>query len=218
MSKKRNQRNTKSFKKRINKRKPPMKGELSRKLIGIRNRMVEFSSIKTPTTVEEFRENLLKYYFSMGRKLYVNELGYIDVDKINSMDDISEMRWERDGEEQFQITPLVIQTESWETFSEEFVGDYISKGIGYVCMKWWLNPNNNIIYERNLKTEDSPMEGFQFLSQKYGDGQLYWKTYNEYGGKGDNFIEFYVKTLGEFGSHPTDSIKSEEQKQLLETV
>ena len=195
-----------------------MKSEISSTLIGYKNRMVDFTSIKTPTTVEEFRDNLLKYYFSNGRRLYVNELGYVDVDEINSMKDISDKMWDKYGEEQFQITPLVIQTESWESFSEEFVGDYISKGIGYVCMKWWLNPNNNIIYERNLKTEDSPMEGFQFLSQKYGDGQLYWKTYNEYGGKGDNFIEFYVKTLGEFGSHPTDSIKSEEQKQLLETV
>jgi hypothetical protein len=218
MSKKQNKRNTKDFRKKVNKKNPIMKTKLGRTLIGIKNRMIDFTSIKTPTTVEEFRDNLLKYYFSNGRMLYVNELGNVDVDEIYSMKDISDMMWDKYGEEQFQITPLVIQTESWELFSKEFIGDYISKGIGYVCMKWWLNPNNNIIYERNLKTEDSPMEGFQFLSQKYADGQLYWKTYNEYGGKGDNFIEFYVKTLGEFGVNSTKSIIEEEQNQLVEII
>lgn len=218
MSKKQNKRNTKDFRKKVNKRNPIMKTKLGRTLIGIKNRMIDFTSIKTPTTVEEFRDNLLKYYFSNGRGLYVNELGFVNVDEINSMKDISDMMWDKYGEEQFQITPLVIQTESWESFSEEFVGDYISKGIGYVCMKWWLNPNNNIIYERNLITEDSPMEGFQYLSQKFGDGQLYWKNYNEYGNKGDNFIEFYVKTLGEFGVNPTKSIIEEEQNQLVEII
>ncbi|WP_438989348.1 hypothetical protein [Polaribacter sp.] len=215
MSKKQNKRNTKKFRKNVKKRNSILKSKLESTQIGYKNRMVDFTSINIPTTVEEFRDNLLKYYFSIGRRLYVNELGYVDVDEINSMKDISDMMWDKYGEEQFQITPLVIQTKSWKSFSEKFVGDYISKGIGYVCMKWWLNPNNNIIYERNLKTEDSPMEGFQFLSQKYGDGQLYWKTYNEYGGKGDNFIEFYVKTLGEFGVNPTKSIIEEEQNQLV---
>ena len=218
MSKKQNKRNTKKFRKNVKKRNPILKSKLESTQIGYKNRMVDFTSINTPTTVEEFRDNLLKYYFSNGRSLYVNELGYVDVDEINSMKDISDIMWDKYGEEQFQITPLVIQTKSWKSFSENFVGDYISKGIGYVCMKWWLNPNNNIIYERNLKTEDSPMEGFQFLSQKYGDGQLYWKTYNEYGGKGDNFIEFYVKTLGEFGVNPTKSIIEEEQNQLVEII
>jgi len=215
MSKKQNKRNTKKFRKNVKKRNSILKSKLESTQIGYKNRMVDFTSINIPTTVEEFRDNLLKYYFSIGRRLFVNELGYVDVDEINSMKDISDMMWDKYGEEQFQITPLVIQTKSWKSFSEKFVGDYISKGIGYVCMKWWLNPNNNIIYERNLKTEDSPMEGFQFLSQKYGDGQLYWKTYNEYGGKGDNFIEFYVKTLGEFGVNPTKSIIEEEQNQLV---
>ena len=218
MSKKQNKRNTKKFRKNVKKRNPILKSKLESTQIGYKNRMVDFTSINTPTTVEEFRDNLLKYYFSNGRSLYVNELGYVDVDEINSMKDISDIMWDKYGEEQFQITPLVIQTKSWKSFSENFVGDYISKGIGYVCMKWWLNPNNNIIYERNLKTEDSPMEGFQFLSQKYGDGQLYWKTYNEYGGKGDNFIEFYVKTLGEFGVNPTKSVIEEEQNQLVEII
>ena len=218
MSKKQNKRNTKKFRKKVNKRNPILKSKLQRTLIGIHNRMVDFTSIKTPTTVEEFRDNLLKYYFSMGRDLYVNELGYINVDEINSMKDISQMRWDRDGEEEFQITPLVIQTESWESFTKKFVGDYISKGIGYVCMKWWLNPKNNIIYERNLNSVESPMDEFLYLSEKYGNGEMYWKTYNEYGGKGDNFIEFYVKTLGEFGVNPTESIIKEEQKQLLETI
>ena len=215
MSKKQNKRNTKKFRKNVKKRNSILKSKLESTQIGYKNRMVDFTSINIPTTVEEFRDNLLKYYFSIGRRLFVNELGYVDVDEINSMKDISDMMWDKYGEEQFQITPLVIQTKSWKSFSEKFVGDYISKGIGYVCIKWWLNPNNNIIYERNLKTEDSPMEGFQFLSQKYGDGQLYWKTYNEYGGKGDNFIEFYVKTLGEFGVNPTKSIIEEEQNQLV---
>lgn len=218
MSKKQKKRNTKKFRKNVKKRNPILKSKLESTQIGYKNRMVDFTSINTPTTVEEFRDNLLKYYFSNGRSLYVNELGYVDVDEINSMKDISDMMWDKYGEEQFQITPLVIQTKSWKSFSNEYVGDYLSKGIGYVCMKWWLNPKTNIIYERNLKTENNPMEGFQYLSKTYGDGELYWKTYNEYGGKGDNFIEFYVKTLGEFGVNPTKSVIEEEQNQLVEII
>jgi len=218
MSKKQKKRNTKKFRKNVKKRNPILKSKLESTQIGYKNRMVDFTSINTPTTVEEFRDNLLKYYFSNGRSLYVNELGYVDVDEINSMKDISDIMWDKYGEEQFQITPLVIQTKSWKSFSNEYVGDYLSKGIGYVCMKWWLNPKTNIIYERNLKTENNPMEGFQYLSKTYGDGELYWKTYNEYGGKGDNFIEFYVKTLGEFGVNPTKSVIEEEQNQLVEII
>ena len=63
--------------------------------------------------------------------------------------------------------PLVIQTKSWKSFSNEYVGDYLSKGIGYVCMKWWLNPKTNIIYERNLKTENNPMEGVSISLKKH---------------------------------------------------
>ena len=218
MSKKQKKRNTKKFRKNVKKRNPILKSKLESTQIGYKNRMVDFTSINTPTTVEEFRDNLLKYYFSNGRSLYVNELGYVDVDEINSMKDISDIMWDKYGEEQFQITPLVIQTKSWKSFSNEYVGDYLSKGIGYVCMKWWLNPKTNIIFERNLKTENNPMEGFQYLSKTYGDGELYWKTYNEYGGKGDNFIEFYVKTLGEFGVNPTKSVIEEEQNQLVEII
>ena len=118
MSKKQKKRNTKKFRKNVKKRNPILKSKLESTQIGYKNRMVDFTSINTPTTVEEFRDNLLKYYFSNGRSLYVNELGYVDVDEINSMKDISDIMWDKYGEEQFQITPLVIQTKSWKSFSE----------------------------------------------------------------------------------------------------
>jgi hypothetical protein len=177
---------------------------------------VKYSEIKTPTTVEEFRDNLLKYYFSIGRDLYVNELDYINVDKINSMKDISDLMLKKYGRIQFQITPLVIQTESWISFSKIYGFDYLLKGIRYVGMKWWLNPKNNIIYKRNLKTEVSPMENFSYLSNKYGDGQFYWKPFFIEGN--DNFVEFYVKTLGEFSGYETDIVEYEEQRQSFQLI
>ena len=218
MSKKENKRNTKNFRKKVRKKNLVMKSKSQSKLMVIQKRIVDFTSIKTPKTVEEFRNNLLKYYFSIKRELYVNELGFIDVDKIYSMKDISDMMSDKYGEQHFQITPLVIQTGSWETFSKENVGDYIFKGIRYVCMKWWLNPKNNIIYERNLEAEYDLMEDFQYLAKTYGDGQIYWKIYNENGSTKDNFIEFYVKTLGEFGVYSAKSIIEEEENQLMETI
>ena len=62
------------------------------------------------------------------------------------------------------------------------------------------------------------MEDFQYLAKTCGDGQIYWKIYNENGSTKDNFIEFYVKTLGEFGVYSTKSIIEEEENQLMETI
>ena len=51
-----------------------------------------FKEIKTPKTVKEFRENLLKYYVSYGRNIMVGSndknIGDFCVDDIESMEDL----------------------------------------------------------------------------------------------------------------------------------
>ena len=49
--------------------------------------------IKIPTTVEEFRQNLKKYYWSMGNKgLYVQQIGRpVKYDELNSLSDLYEL-------------------------------------------------------------------------------------------------------------------------------
>jgi hypothetical protein len=161
---------------------------------------VKYLDIETPTNVKEFRNNLLKYYFSIGRKLYVSELGYIDVDRINSMEDISKMRYKKDGVESFKITPLVIQTTEWESFVRNN-SELTYEGLNGICMKWWLEPANNKIYKRDLINENNPMEGFEKLNKTYGVSEIYWKEYFKEGN--DNFYEFWIKTLGKYGGYST---------------
>lgn len=199
MSKKRNKRNTKSFRKTIKKRTQTMVSPKKKSDMEFKNRMVDFQSIKTPTTVEEFRDNLLKYYFSIGRSVYESRLGYINVDEINSMDDIRDMMYEKCEKSSFNLTPLVVQTTDWKDFVYENLT--LSYDFNRFCMKWWMESENNIIYERNLKTEKSPMDGFQYVTKKYGDGNFLWKEYFKDGK--DNFYEFYIKTLGKFSGYST---------------
>ena len=51
---------------------------------------VKFNDIKTPTTVEGFRDNLVKYYLTEGgsRDLMIMGLRGIPVENLNSLNDL----------------------------------------------------------------------------------------------------------------------------------
>ena len=61
---------------------------------------VKFKDIETPTTVEGFRENLMKYYVCHGRKLVVKG-DLVSVDDLECLDDLYKIT------PQPMITPLV---------------------------------------------------------------------------------------------------------------
>ena len=165
------------------------------------NKTISFNDIKTPTSVEEFRENLTKYYVSIKNKVYIQPLGYVDVDKLDSMEDVIEMVEDK-GRDMFsiQLTPSVIQTTKWEDWVEKLThrDGFFKKGMDWICVNWWLNDNNNIIFEFD-KDNTKSFSNFTKLNSKY-QPNLYWKNY--YGkdlcDDNDNFRDYYIKTLGEY--------------------
>lgn len=74
-----------------------------------------YNSIKQPNSIEEFRENLLKYYFSMGDKIYTQELGYVSVNELNSIEDLIEMVEQRDYST-LNLTPKVVELQKWDKY------------------------------------------------------------------------------------------------------
>ena len=54
------------------------------------NNTVKFKDIETPTTVEGFRKNLMKYYVCHGRNLLLQGK-MVSVDDLDSLDDLYEI-------------------------------------------------------------------------------------------------------------------------------
>lgn len=133
-----------------------------------------FKDIKTPETLEEFHENLRKYYVCPRGFIYVmNHLDEIKVESLKSLSDL----YERCPEETPQVTPKVVfDTEDVQKHMVE-TGQYCS------CDGFFDNEDNFKIYEDQ---ED-------FFRQK---DKVKWYTI-------DNQImrDFYIKTLGEFSGY-----------------
>ena len=174
-----------------------------------------FKDIKTPTTVDEFRENLQKYFVGWGDGIIgvgENEknIGDFNVNDIECMGDLGI----RDGFQwngsdfhspTLNLTPTVIQIKSWDKWSDDnfMIGSGNGNmGMEELCVQWWLNPQNNIIvdYQKMIETIDNDNSfgdrDYMSLCDKY-QKNVYWKNF--YKGGNSLFIDFYQKTLGEFG-------------------
>ena len=170
---------------------------------------ISFNDIKTPTSVEEFRENLSKYYVSgfNGKKVYIQPLGYVDVDKLDSMEDVVKMVEDKGYDiHSIQLTPSVIQTTKWEDWVEELTDreEFFQKGMDWICVNWWLNDNNNIIFEFD-KDNPNSFENFTKLNSKY-QPNIYWKNFfgEDCWDDNDLFRDFYIKTLGSYSGFVGD--------------
>jgi len=158
-----------------------------------------FTDIKTPKTIEEFRENLLKYYVSYDRFVDVGEndkgLNSINVDEIESMDDLGfydGFRWNGSDSHcpTLMLTPSVVQIRDWDEWVDE---NYMKKmGMEELCVQWWVRPENNIIVD----ISKSDTYKYVNLCRKYQKG-VYFKNIFQEGN--DLFRDFYQKTLGKFG-------------------
>ena len=166
--------------------------------------VTSFTDIKTPTNVDEFRENLLKYYVSYDRYVMVGEndktIGDIDVDSIESMDDLGfwdDFSWNGSDSHSptLNLTPTVVQIRSFEDYTKEnFVMYGGGMGMEELCVKWWLNPNNNIIVDYTHKSKNQ-YKNYIGLCKKY-QKNVYWKNFHKDGNS--LFRDFYQKTLGKF--------------------
>ena len=139
---------------------------------------VLFRDIKTPTTVEGFRENLRKYYCQYGedfKEIYVKEVHcvnqeYVLIDELNSLDDLYKFHHRPN------ISPFVV---------------------------WKMKDVNKFMYENG---QFNSCEGFWDDESRftiYTNQRDFYKDKNSSWVTIDNQIlrEFYIKTLGEFSGY-----------------
>ena len=139
---------------------------------------VLFGDIKTPTTVEGFRENLRKYYSQYGEdftELYVKEVhcGYniveVLIDELDSLSDLYKFH------PRPNISPFVVwKMKDVKKFMDE-TGQFNS------CDGFWDDESRFTIYTNR---------------EDYHKSRSSWVTI-------DNQVmrEFYIKTLGEFSGY-----------------
>ena len=139
---------------------------------------VLFRDIKTPTTVEGFRENLRKYYCQYGedfKELYVKEVHcvnqeYVLIDELNSLNDLYKFH------PRPNISPFVVwKMKDVNKFMYE-TGQFNS------CDGFWDDESRFTIYTNREDYHKSKKSS--------------WVTI-------DNQVmrEFYIKTLGEFSGY-----------------
>ena len=149
-------------------------------------------NIKTPTTVEGFRDNLMKYYVCISNgdvdrtSLYIQE-GRISINRLNSLSDvyrILEMGFKGTNGSSPHILPRVIVKKDIGEYMDE-TGQFMS------CSGYFDDENNYGLYECNKETYVEDHKHFTENGMKYG-----WVTL-------DNQIwrEFYMMTLGDFSGY-----------------
>ena len=152
---------------------------------------VKFEDIKTPTTVEEFRANLKRYYVSLGQDAIYVKVGDdsfgIPYSKISSFDDIYKLT--KTGFEFGGGSPSILPIALYGMNSlREFMD---RTGQCFSCNGFWSDPNSDIkVLEINQVKRSIK------LMKKVG-----WVTL-------DNQIyrEFYAKSLGEFSGYDADGV------------
>ncbi len=113
-----------------------------------RNKMeketISLKDVKTPTTVEEFRENLRKYYMCLGDDLYVQQLNNVKIDELNSLSDLYDLHPDP------MITPQVY----WNTDMDNknyTLFDSMKEYLNYGHPRW-VSLDNKLLREFYVKT------------------------------------------------------------------
>ena len=145
------------------------------------NKTISLNDVKTPKTVEEFRENLRKYYKCLGNpkkkdELFVQQhilINRVKIDELNSLSDLYDLHQD----------PMICPNVDWNM---DDVEKHMDKTGQHLSSHGFFDDEKNYtLYE----------------SQKdYTDyGRLTWV-------KIDNQVlrEFYVKTLGDLSGYVTD--------------
>ena len=156
------------------------KNKMTKKL-----KQINFESIKTPTTVEEFRVNLRKYYVCItnwsgkrDRLMTFNNMNGIDVNTLNSLSDLYEIE---------RSTPQITPTIEFNTRSLtdiEVVSNMMTRDYSFVMS----DKSRFKIFEINdYKDQSSYMKSVKDVNWYTIDNQI--------------LRSFYAKTLGEFSGY-----------------
>jgi len=147
---------------------------------------MNFNDIKKPKTVGDFRENLLKCYFSIEGKIFVKELGYIDVNKINCIKDLIFLS-ESKGYNTLSLTPKVIELVNWESYIKPKVYNYL-RGEDILKKYWESNDTHLIICDNQT-----------FVQRKIKEnGSVIWKDVLELR---ELYQHYHNSVMGNFGIH-----------------
>ena len=154
--------------------------------------MIKLKDIKTPTTTEEFKENLKKYYFGYGASaLYVKpedgDADGISFDLIESLSDVYKKT--KSGFGGNGTSPSILPMITKETF------DYLMK---IVC---------NNMFDKTLSNEElqkkiGNIDVYEFSDKKrseYFDMDMCWVKLDNQVMRG-----FFAKTLGTFSGYSVD--------------
>jgi hypothetical protein len=145
-------------------------------------KIVNFEDIKTPQTIEEFRENLKKYFVCIGKDREMlmtrGKTSEVKVDEISSFSDLYKLGVER-------ITPT-IRLDANKLTTDETMRNMFSRDFSSVLSDRKRFP---------IREMNSAEDTMKFIQTK----NPHWYTM-------DNQIlrAFYVKTLGEFSGYSTD--------------
>jgi len=105
---------------------------------------INLKDVKTPKTVEEFRENLRKYYMCLGDDLYVQQLNNVKIDELNSLSDLYDLHPDP------MITPQVY----WNTDMDNknyTLFDSMKEYLNYGHPRW-VSLDNKLLREFYVKT------------------------------------------------------------------
>ena len=139
---------------------------------------INLKDVKTPKTVEEFRENLRKYYMCLGKdpknldELYIRGEHRVKIDELNSLSDLYGLHPE----------PMICPKVDWNM---DDVHNHMDKtGQIMSCNGFFDDEKNYTLYESQMD------------HSKHGNPMWF---------KIDNQIlrEFFVKTLGDFSGYVT---------------
>ncbi len=152
-----------------------------------------YNGINEPKSVDEFRKNLLKYYFSMGNKVYTQELGYVNIDEISSIQDLID-KVENKGYSTLNLTPKVVELEKWNKYvkKNQNFSDILNPD-GFL-EQFWMKDDSHIIIPNDME--------FMDVCPKIM-GSIYWKDIT----KIKELYQFYHhKVMGEYGLYPDFNI------------
>jgi hypothetical protein len=114
------------------------------KKVKMKVKTINLKDVKTPKTVEEFRENLRKYYMCLGDDLYVQQLNNVKIDELNSLSDLYDLHPDP------MITPQVY----WNTDMDNknyTLFDSMKEYLNYGHPRW-VSLDNKLLREFYVKT------------------------------------------------------------------
>ena len=148
-----------------------------------------FNKIIQPNSIEEFRQNLLKYYFSNRNEIYTQEIGYVNVNQLSCIQDLV-IKVQSRGYSTLNLTPKVVELEKWKKYVTKNQRETHIDNTVEFFEEFWMKEDSHIIIPDNLE--------YMRVCQKIM-GNLYWKDLTQLR---ELYQFFHHKVMGKYGLVP----------------